>query len=349
MDERWPRLTVDLPGTLGELKRIPEDFVVEELPAFPPTGTGDHLWLWVEKRGTDTAQVVKALARAAGVAPAEVGSAGLKDRQAVARQAFTVPFPKAGLGELGLAAVRILAQERTARRLRTGQLRGNRFRVRIREPAEPAAAAAVLAAIARKGLPNYFGEQRFGRAGDNAARGRALLLAERPRPRVDRVERRLLLSAYQSLLFNRALAERMRDGLYARALAGDVLRRADSGGLFLCQEPEVDQPRVDRLEVSPTGPIFGWKVRPTPAGAVAEREARLLAAEGLTQEMLRAGKGETMGARRAYAVPVSELELARDGADLVVAFSLPPGSYATVLLDELMKGGGNAPLPEAAG
>ena len=337
MDERWPRLTEDLPGTGGKLKRAPEDFVVEELPAFPPTGAGDHLWLWVEKRGADTAQVVKALARAAGVAPAEVGFAGMKDRQAVTRQAFTVPLPRAGPLELGLAGVRILGQERTARRLRTGQLRGNRFRVRIREPAEPAAAAAVLAALARKGLPNYFGEQRFGRAGDNAARGRALLLGEQLEPRVDRVERRLLLSAYQSLLFNRALAERMRDDLYAQVLAGDVLRRADSGGLFVCQDPEVDQPRADRLELSPTGPIFGWKVRPLPEGAVAEREARLLAEEGLTREALRAGRGETQGARRPYAVPVGEVETAREGPDLVLAFSLPKGSYATVLLDEVTK------------
>ncbi|HXX31512.1 MAG TPA: tRNA pseudouridine(13) synthase TruD [Myxococcaceae bacterium] len=337
---RWPRLTDDLPGTGGELRRVPEDFVVEELPAFPPTGAGDHLWLWVEKRGTDTARVVKALARTAGVAPAEVGYAGLKDRQAVTRQAFTVPLPRAGLGELGLDGVRILAQERTARRLRTGQLRGNRFRIRIREAAEPAAAAAVLDALARRGLPNYFGEQRFGRAGDNAARGRALLLGERLEPRVDRVERRLLLSAYQSLLFNRALAERMHDGLYAQALAGDVLRRADSGGLFLCEDPPVDQPRVDRLEVSPTGPIFGWKVRPLPAGAVAEREARLLAAEGLSPEAFRAGKGETEGARRAFAVPVEEVELGPEGGDLLLAFTLPKGSYATVLLDEVMKGPG---------
>lgn len=344
MDERWPRLTERLPGTGGELKRTPEDFVVEELPAFPPTGAGGHLWLWVEKRGTDTAQVVQALARAAGVAPAEVGYAGLKDRQAVTRQAFTVPLPAAALGELGLQGVRILARERTERRLRTGQLLGNAFRVRVRSAANPEAAPEVLAALEARGMPNYFGEQRFGRSGDNAARGRALLLGERLRERVDRLERRLFLSAYQSLLFNRALAERLSDGLYARALAGDVLRRADSGGLFLCQDPEVDQPRVDRLEVSPTGPVFGWKVRPVPTGAVAEREAGLLAAEGLTVAMLRDGKGETQGARRAYAVRVGDVELRREGEDLLLAFTLPRGSYATVLLDELMKSeAGTAP------
>jgi tRNA pseudouridine13 synthase len=332
------RLTGDLPGTGGRIKQVPEDFQVEELPAFAPTGAGDHLWLWVEKRGRDTVEVARALARAAGVDVREVGYAGLKDRQAVTRQAFTVPAPGGGvLAELPLPGVQILRRERTARRLRAGHLQGNAFRVRIREPRVAAASGPVLERIGRLGLPNLFGTQRFGRAGDNAARGRAVLLGEAVSPRPDRMQRRLYLSAYQSLLFNRALAERLADGLFGRVLSGDVLRRADSGGLFLCQDPAADQPRVDRLEVSPTGPVFGWKVRPLPTGEVAEREARILAAEGLPAGALRAGRGETEGARRSYAVPLAGLEVASEGSDLWLAFRLPRGSYATVLLDEVMK------------
>jgi tRNA pseudouridine13 synthase len=336
-DARGPRLTEALPGTGGRLKVAPEDFLVEELPAFPPTGSGEHLWLWVEKRGRDTAEVARALARAAGVAAREVGYAGLKDRVAVTRQAFTVPAPSAGLGELALADVRILATEKTARRLRTGQLQGNAFRVRVRAPTNASAAGPVLEQLGRRGLPNYFGTQRFGRAGDNAARGRALLLGERLPGRLDALQRRLYLSAYQSLLFNRALAERLREGLYGQALQGDVLRRADSGGLFVCLDVAAEQPRVERLEVSPTGPVFGWKVKPLPTGQVAEREARLLAAEGLSREALRAGRGETEGARRAYAVPLGAVEVSSEGDDVWLAFRLPRGSYATVLLDEVMK------------
>ncbi len=343
-DTLWPRLTLDLPGTGGRWKAEPEDFRVEELPAFAPTGSGEHLWLWVEKQGRDTQEVAQGLARAAGVDVRAVGYAGLKDRQAVTRQAFTLPLPTdAALPAFTLPGVRVLETLRTERKLRTGQLRGNAFRIRLRGAERPEAAGPVLERVGRLGLPNYFGTQRFGRAGDNAARGRALLLGQRLPGRVDRMQRRLYLSAYQALLFNRSLAERLTSGLFARALLGDVLRRADSGGLFLCEDALLDQPRVDALEVSPTGPVFGWKVKPLPQGAVGEREARLLAAEGLPEGALRAGKGETEGARRAYAVSPGPVEVATEGADVWLSFSLPKGSYATVLLDEVVKG--SAPSP----
>jgi tRNA pseudouridine13 synthase len=340
---RLPRLTEDLPGTGGRLKAEAADFRVEEVAAFPPTGTGGHLWLWVEKQGRDTQEVARALARAAGVDVREVGYAGLKDRQAVTLQAFTVPLPEAAPAlTLEVPGVRVHRTERTERKLRPGQLLANAFFVRLRDVRAPEALGPILERLVRLGLPNYFGAQRFGRAGDNAARGRALLLGERLPGRVDRMQRRLYLSAYQSLLFNRALANRMREGLYGRALAGDVLRRADSGGLFLCEAPEVDQPRVDSLEVSPTGPVFGWKVKPVPAGAVAEGEARLLAEEGLTLSALRVGKALTEGARRAYAVRPGAVEAKVEGPDIILSFCLPRGSYATVLLDEVMKGGAAA-------
>ncbi|MGO9831160.1 MAG: tRNA pseudouridine(13) synthase TruD [Myxococcaceae bacterium] len=334
----WPRLTEELPGTGGRLKEAPEDFLVEEVPAFAPTGRGEHLWLWVKKRGRETAEVARALARAAAVDVREVGYAGLKDRQAVTTQAFTVPWAGPGpLGELGLEGVQVLRTERTERKLRTGQLWGNAFRVRLREPHTPQAASVVLQRLVQKGLPNYFGPQRFGRAADNAARGRALLLGQRLPGRVDRLQRRLYLSAYQALLFNRALAARLSAGLYGRALLGDVLRRADSGGLFVCLDVEREQPRVDSLEVSPTGPMFGWKVKPVPEGEVGAAEAALLASEGLPEGALRSGKGETEGARRPYASRLAEVEAAQEGKDVWLGFRLPRGSYATVLLDEVAK------------
>jgi tRNA pseudouridine13 synthase len=233
--------------------------------------------------------------------------------------------------------VRVLETQATERKLRTGQLAGNAFRIRLRDTRAPEAAQAVLEQLSTLGLPNYFGAQRFGRDGDNAARGRALLLGQRLPGRVDRMQRRLYLSAYQSLLFNRALAARLLAGLYGRALKGDVLRRADSGGLFLCEDEAVEQSRVDRLEVSPTGPVFGWKVKPLPTGEVGRREAELLAQEQLPEGAFKSGKGETEGARRAYAVPVQELTVRTEGADVVLSFRLPKGSYATVLLDEVMK------------
>lgn len=332
-----PYLTGDVPGCGGHFKAQPEDFEVEELPAYAPSGAGEHLFLWVEKRGHDTPWVARALASALGVPEREVSYAGLKDRQAVTRQLFSVPA-RAEERLAGFAApdVRVLWARRHGNKLRTGHLSGNRFRIRLREVRDAGAARAVLERLSAQGLPNYFGEQRFGARGDNAEAGKKLLLGERLPRRPDRFERKLFLSAYQSLLFNRALAARIGDGTLGRALKGDVLRKRDTGGLFVCESPEADQPRVDAFEVSPAGPLFGPKMLRA-VGEVASREEALLAAEGLTLAAFERGGGETEGGRRPYRVPFSP-QVTPEGADLWIAFELPKGSYATVALRELLKG-----------
>jgi tRNA pseudouridine13 synthase len=332
------RLTATLPGTGGTARQVPEDFVVEELPAYLPSGAGEHLFLWVEKVGMDTPEAAGVLTRALGLPPGTVAWAGLKDRLARTRQWLSIPSEaEARLAGLELpSSLRILSSARHGNRLRVGHLRGNRFQIRIRAPRDADAAQPVLAVLSAQGLPNAFGEQRFGR-GDTGRRGRALLLGERLPRRPDRFERKLYISAFQSELFNRMLAARLEGGWYGRARAGDLLRKADTGGLFLCQAPTVDQARVDRLEVSPTGPIYGWKM-PRAEGEVDAEELALLAQEGLTPERFRELGGLAEGTRRPYAVPVGELSCQRDGPDLVLAFVLPKGSYATVLLDEVMKG-----------
>jgi tRNA pseudouridine13 synthase len=331
------RLTAMLPGTGGTLRQVPEDFLVEELPAYLPGGTGEHLFLWVEKVGMDTPEAARVLARALGLPPSAVAWAGLKDRLARTRQWLSVPAQAEGrLAGLELPpALRVLSSARHTNRLRPGHLRGNRFQIRIRAPQNPEAAQPVLSVLSAQGLPNAFGEQRFGR-GDTARRGRALLLGERLPRRPDRFERKLYTSAFQAELFNWMLSARLQAGWFGRARSGDLLRKADSGGLFLCREPEVDQVRVERLEVSPTGPIYGWKM-PRPGEAVDAEEQALLTEEGLTLERFRDLGALAEGTRRPYAVPVGELQSQRDGADLLLSFMLPKGSYATVLLDEVMK------------
>jgi tRNA pseudouridine13 synthase len=331
------RLTASLPGTGGRIRLVPDDFQVEEIPAYLPSGEGEHLLLWVEKVELDTPEAARLLAAALGLSANEVSWAGLKDRAGRTRQWLSVPArAEAALGEVRLEPrLRILSHGRHRNRLRVGHLRGNRFLVRIREPQAPEAAQPVLDVLTARGLPNVFGEQRFGR-GDTAVRGRALLAGERLPRRPTAFERKLYISAYQSLLFNRALGQRLAAGLFGRARMGDVLRKSDTGGLFLCQEPEVDQPRVDRLEVSPTGPIFGWRMTRA-EGEVDADELALLAADGLAPESFRTLGGLAEGTRRAYAVPVTELGCERDGPDLLLRFVLPKGSYATVLLDEVMK------------
>jgi tRNA pseudouridine13 synthase len=332
-----PRLTADVPGCGGAFKLVPEDFEVEELPAYLPGGEGEHLYLWVEKRGRDTREVVRALAAALGVEEGEVGVAGMKDRHAVTRQLLSVPARgEARLGDFSLEGVRVLWARRHGNKLRTGHLRGNRFRLRVRGVKDEGAARECFSRLCARGVPNYFGEQRFGREGDNADLGRLLVLGQRLPRRPDRFQRKLYLSAFQSRLFNRALAERLRAGTFDVPLLGDVLRREDSGGLFLCEAPEVDAPRAAAFEVSPAGPLFGPRM-PAAAHAVAEAEARLLAQEGVTLEDFRRGGDETQGGRRPYRVRLSSPSLEREGEDLLLAFELPRGAYATEVLHELLK------------
>jgi len=333
-------VTAGIPPAGGRIREAPEDFEVEELPAYAPSGEGEHLYLWIEKRGLDTPAVARALARQLGIPEREVAYAGLKDRHAVTRQLFSVPSRlEAKVAGLSLEGARVLWARRHGNKLRIGHLHGNRFRIRIRSLLDPAAAQASFRTLCERGLPNFFGPQRFGARGDNALAGLMLLKGQRLPAKPDRFRRRLFLSAIQADLFNAALEARVGGGTWDRALLGDVLRKAENGGLFVCERPEEDQPRVDRFEVSPAGPMFGPKMLQA-RGAVGEAERALLAARGLSASDFVRGGEETQGARRAYRVRLGAPSFAREGADAVLSFELPRGSYATVLLAEIQKGGG---------
>ena len=331
------RLTAGLPGTGGRLRASPDDFEVEEIPAYAPSGNGEHLFLWVEKVGLDTPEAAFRIASALGLPAGQVSWAGLKDRVAVTRQWLSVP----ARAESALAALepspelRVLAHARHGNKLRVGHLRGNRFRIRIRDAERPQAAGPVMERLVAAGLPNAFGEQRFGR-GDNTLRGLALVRGERLPVRPSAFERKLYVSAYQALLFNRMLEARLRDGTLRRALMGDLMRKTDTGGLFVCHAPEVDQPRVERGEIVATGPVFGWKM-PRSEGEVDAAEQALLAAAGLPLESVRRLGGIAEGTRRPFAVPVADARWSAEGSTVELSFTLPAGSYATVLLDEVMK------------
>ena len=337
-----PLVTADLPGSGGVIKASPEDFRVEEIPAYEPCGAGPHLWLRVEKRGRTTRDVTRDLARILGVPERDAGAAGLKDRNAVTVQWLSFPSPRTPeAASLAGEGFQVVAVSRHGNKLRTGHLRGNRFTIAV-QGGDLERARAKAAALAARGLPNFFGAQRFGRDGRNAEVGRAILRGtddpEARRASRDRFLRRLSISAWQSLLFNRWLAERMADGLLARALVGDVMKKLDSGGIFPCEDPAADEPRVERFEISPAGPMFGHGLRPA-TGEAGEREARLLAADGVTAADLARGGGEAEGTRRAGRLPVTvELEPAPDGYR--AHFALPSGSYATVVMGELT---GSAP------
>jgi tRNA pseudouridine13 synthase len=315
------------------IRSAPEDFVVDEQPLYAPAGTGDHTFVRVEKRLRTTEAVARELARAAGVRAQDVGYAGRKDRGAVATQWFSVPglAPEAAL-ELALDNARVLEAVRHPHKLRTGQLSGNRFAIRLRGVGAQAfeRASLRLAEIRARGLPNRFGVQRFGRAGDNAERARRFCSGElRVR---DRRDARFLVSAWQSEVFNAVLAAR---ALPLDALeAGDLAMRHDSGGVFRVDDPERERVRVLAFEISATGPVFGPRMT-WPGGAVADRERAVMSAHGLDPDALRLPGVRARGARRALRVRPDDLALVAEGDDAWLRFDLPAGSYATVLIEEL--------------
>ncbi|HZH04167.1 MAG TPA: tRNA pseudouridine(13) synthase TruD, partial [Myxococcaceae bacterium] len=296
--ERAPYATATWPGCGGAFKTVPEDFEVEEVPAYEPSGKGEHLFLWVEKRGVSTPEVASTLAQAVGLPEREVGYAGLKDKQGVTRQFFSIPARHEDrVGLFVLPGAQVLWGKRHGNKLRTGHLYGNRFVLRLRGVERPEAARAAFGALEEGGVPNFFGAQRFGAADTNAAAGKALILGQRLPARPSRFERKLFLSAYQSLLFNRALARRMEAGTWSQALPGDVMRKLPEGGVFRCDSPELDQPRVAAFEVSPAGPLFGPKMFEA-ADPVRAAEAALLVEEKVSLEDFRRGGDETEGGRR---------------------------------------------------
>ena len=328
------------PVLSARIRAVPEDFRVEELPAFEPAGAGEHLLLTVEKRGMNTGFVAGAIARWAGVPELAVGFAGLKDRHAVTVQRFSVQLPgrdAPDLAALDQDGLRVLAQARHRRKLSRGALDGNRFTLVLRDVAgDREAIEARLLEIAARGVPNAFGEQRFGHGGGNVGKAIAMF-AQGPRgKRMGREQRSLLLSAARSALFNRVLAMRVADGSWDRGLEGEVWMLAGSRSVF-GPEPWSDAlaGRLAAFDIHPSGPLWGrGALRSTDASQALELAAlddgpSLALRDGLE----RAGLEQERRALRVQASGLSWEWL--DATSLQLAFSLPPGSYATAVLDPL--------------
>jgi len=313
----------------------PEDFRVDEVPLYEAKGDGAHTFVRVKKRLRTTEEVVRELARQAGVRAAEVGYAGRKDRMAVTTQWLSVPDldPERAL-EISLPGIEVLEAVRHPHKLRTGQLRANRFRCLLRDLTDTGCEVVRrrFENAADRGLPNAFGAQRFGRDGDNVRRGQAILRGERVSG--GRRAERFCVSALQAAVFNDVLAARTQplDALET----GDVALRHDSGGLFVVEDAECETARVRSFEISATGPIFGHRTL-SPEGAPAERERRVLQEYGIDPEALpRVPRLRLRGGRRALRVRPEAVHLQREGAHLWVDFVLPPGSYATRVVEMLL-------------
>ncbi len=322
------------PPLTAQLRATPEDFVVEEILGYEADGQGEHALLWVEKRGANTDWVARELARFAGVDPVAVGYAGLKDRHAVTRQAFSVQLagkPDPDWSAFPHPEVKVLAAQRHSRKLKRGALRGNRFVLVLRQvQGDRAAGEQVLQRIAAGGVPNYFGEQRFGREGGNVAQARAMFGGRR----VDRSKRSFLLSAARSHIFNGVLAARVEAGAWGTPLDGEIWSLAGSRSWF-GPEPfsEALGERLARGDIHPSGPLWGQGEPPTTqtAGAlereVAARDTDL--AEGLAAARMDQER------RPLRLLPQQLTWRWLDEETLEVRFELPAGAYATVVMREL--------------
>jgi tRNA pseudouridine13 synthase len=404
---RLPTITSDFPGVGGTIKQRPEDFFVQEIPLYEPSGEGEHVYCEIEKVGITTFEAVNRVAAALGVSGRDVGYAGLKDAKAVTRQVLSVwGTSEAAVMGLRLPGITVRWATRHGNKLRLGHLGANRFAVKVRdiEPTHVVKLKAPLDEVRRRGMPNYFGEQRFGRRGDNDKLGAALvrddnvgvlrLLLGGPDPAVDDPDtvaareafdrrdneasirawprrsgmerrvlarlmktgrpgaavraideklRRLWVSALQSRLFNEVVARRVAAGTLDRLIDGDLAWKHDSGAVFRVEpgQAATEQPRCDAFEVSPTGPLVGYRMT-MPEGEPLRVEQEIFADAGLEPGHFRGhAVGKVKGARRPLRVRPEDVDLSAGvddhGGYIAVAFTLPPGSFATVLIAELMK------------
>lgn len=324
------------PVMQAKIRSLPEDFFVEEIDAFAASGSGEHLLLTIEKREKNTTEVAQKIAQWAGVALSAVSYAGLKDRNALTCQRFSVWLPKKiapDLAALEQPGIRLLASHWHSRKLPRGALAGNRFVLRLREVLGARAAIETrLASIAAIGVPNYFGEQRFGRGGENVEKARAMFAGRR----VKRELRSILLSAARAEIFNQILAARVAAGSWNQALPGDVFMLAGSQSIFGPEPPSPAlQARLADFDIHPTGALWGrGQLRSEHATAALELQIAAqhpVLCAGLEQAGL---KQE----RRSLRLLPENFTWQWPAADVLqLSFQLPPGCYATTVLRELLE------------
>ncbi|WP_153773119.1 tRNA pseudouridine(13) synthase TruD [Pseudomonas sp. MNR3A] len=318
------------------LKAVADDFQVDEVLDIPLSGQGEHLWLWVEKRDLNTEEAARRLARAAGVPVRAISYAGLKDRQALTRQWFSLHLPGKADPDLSRAeddSLRVLKQVRHQRKLQRGAHSANGFTLRLTAlSADHQALDARLEQLKVQGVPNYFGTQRFGHAGGNVHD--ALDWASREALPEQRNVRSRLLSAGRSYLFNQVLAARVAHGSWNQAQVGDLLAFTDSRSFFPAGEQECSDPRLAILDLHPTGPLWGAGL-PSSAGGTAALETAVGERHpALCKWLGRAGLDHE---RRILRLPIGRLTWHYPEPDILqLEFVLPAGCFATVVVRELV-------------
>jgi len=343
IDLSLPYITEGLEGVGGMIKQKPEHFIVEETPAYDPSGHGDHLYVNITKKNLNTRDVQLRLAELFEVKPEYVGKAGLKDKRSISTQSFSILFEgeKPAVSDVqqiieSSVGVKVNWAKYHTNKLRSGHLRGNRFDILV-TGLEIGLGDAVnrAKAISRRiqytGVPNFYGYQRVGEEGENTLSGWQLLQGEK-RIR-NRWLRRYLVSSYQSHLCNRYLAKRIEKGLFNTLIHGDVAKKYDTGGMFWVEDVEAEQPRYLNKEITFTAPIYGYKMK-TAKHEAHELEEAVLLDSGVTKEQFRRLKAK--GTRRPGRI-VTSITVSLSGDGLRLRFELPKGGFATTVLREFMK------------
>jgi len=355
----------------GLLKTEPEDFRVEEQIAYELSGEGEHLWCWVEKRCENTDWVAGMLAKWAGTSKRNVGFAGQKDRQAVTKQWFSIQLPgkeDPNPDTLNVDGVKILSMKRHNRKLQRGGLSGNRFELVIRDISKANSSLGDMSheaiilelnnrlqSIAEQGVPNYFGEQRFGKGGNNLREGEKLLTADNRAEQShrgrgnrkksgNRNQQSLYISALRSWMFNDLLSQRIQNHTWNQVIDGDILQLRASDKWFLADESEdlsCLQQRALDCDLSPTGGLFGDGALPTLMQALALEETVVEKYQSWCDSL---AKNRVKQDRRAFRImpedlvwSVEETQGEEVAISLQLAFTLPSGSFATMVLREVLQ------------
>lgn len=339
MTPQWPSIAGES-GASAVLRQYPEDFQVSEELGFEPSGAGEHAFLFLEKRLLNTSDLIQRVSRLSGVAPQHIGFSGLKDKNALTRQWVSVglagaPDPQwQRLEEQG--DIRVLRVERHAKKLKRGVHRRNHFKLTLRElSGSTAGLESALDRLRREGVPNYFGEQRFGREGSTLRQAR---LAMASRRKLSRGQRSLYYSAMRGYLFNELLAARVRGGTWNQVLTGDACMLQGTRSVFTCEEAdELIHTRTASGDIHPALPLWGSGEMKVRADVWQEQQVVLTPESAMCDYLERAGL--TLSWRATRLTPSDFCWQFCDDGTLQLGFALDAGGYATALLAELVHWG----------
>ena len=320
----------------GEIRLFPEDFIVEETLTFEPSGNGEHVFLQVQKIGENTEFIARQLARFANVRQRDIGFAGLKDRNAITTQWFSVWLPKGDEPKwenFATESTQVLTVTRHARKLKRGVLANNRFVITVKNwQGDKEETIERLNVLKKYGFPNYYGSQRFGHQGQNVQKAIEMFRGKK----VGREQRSLYLSAVRSFLFNEILATRIKQNCWNNGLEGDVLMIDGSHSFFVCEElNEEIRSRLAANLLHPTGVLFGTGVAKISSEALALEQHVLQNFPELTAGLIAFNVENDRRALRINATNLTWEFL--DSNTLILRFNLPAGSYATAMLREIVK------------